>query len=83
MRLVLVPVGEYLLDEVVEVWVGAKGALRCQLLPAGGALLVAGAQRRDDALGAKPEWEMKLSSLCSTLSNSCLLLWRRGFEYCL
>ena len=77
MCLVLVPVGEYLLDEVVKVGVGAEGALRGQLLPAGGALLIAGSQRRDDALGAKPEWEMKPSYLYLTLFDS------RPFEYCI
>ena len=60
MRLVLVAVGENLLDEVVEVGVGAEGALRGELLPARGALLVAGAQRGHDALGAKPEIGPKL-----------------------
>ena len=40
---------------LVEVGVGAEGALRDELLPARGALLVARSQRRDDAFGAKPE----------------------------
>ena len=74
MRLVLVAVGEYLLDEVVEVGVGAEGALRGQLLPAGGALLVAGAQRSDDALGAKSEEENKFSSGSDLFNSSVFRL---------
>ena len=66
-RLVLVAVGEDLLDEVVEVGVGAEGALRGQLLPARRALLVPGAQRRHDAFGAKPEKDGFSVSISSSL----------------
>ena len=77
MRLVLVTVGEYLLDEVVEVGVGAEGALRDELLPARGALLVAGAQRRNDALSAKPEIERQLcvnQAFCLSLDSFSTLI---------
>ena len=73
-RLVLVAVGEDLLDEVVEVGVGAEGALRGQLLPARRALLVAGAQRRHDAFGAKPEMERKSCTFLPRFSMSLLNL---------
>lgn len=51
---VLLAVGEDLLDERVEVGVGAQRAARDELLAARRALLVAGAQRRHDAVVAEP-----------------------------
>ena len=53
--IVLLPVGEDLLDEAVEVWVASKGPLRDELLAARGALLVARAEGGDDAVSAESE----------------------------